>query len=79
MCQRMKQQINIKSEKEILKSYPIKSAVQGWYFRISEIANNAYEVEGMDRFGRIVSRQGDNPDELLHSCEEYAKELMNHE
>nr|WP_320012429.1 hypothetical protein [uncultured Desulfobulbus sp.] len=75
----MKQKIQIESEMDILKSYPLKSNVQGWYFRISEIANNAYQVEGTDRFGRIVSRQGDNPDELIQSCEEYAKELISHE
>ncbi len=68
---------NMKTETEILKNYPIKSSVQGWYLKLSEISVNAYEVQGSDLFGRTVSRQGDSPDELIELCEKDAKVLIN--
>ncbi len=66
----MKAKITQKSEKEILAIYPIKSKIQGWFFKVTEISNNAYEAEGTDLFGRLVSKQGNDPEQLLVLCEQ---------
>jgi len=73
----MGQKIRKRSEKEVLRDYPIKSSVADWYFRITEIANNAYEVVGIDLYGKLLSRQGVNPDELFRLCEKDAQKLTN--
>ncbi len=44
-------------------------------FRSIEISNNAWEVEGTDKWGRKVLRQGDDPDKLLAECEKAADEI----
>ncbi len=65
-----------KITKEILeKDFPITGKVPGWYFRQEEVSNGAYEVEGMDQWGRRVSRTGDDPDQLLIECEAAAQAI----
>jgi hypothetical protein len=60
-----------------LKDYPIIDLVEGWFFRIEEISYGAYMVEGVDRWGRSVSRQGteNELEELLAICAKEAKEI----
>lgn len=53
------------SEPEILKRFPVKDSVLGWYFRTEEISNGAWLVEGSDLWGRKVSLQGSDSDQLL--------------
>ena len=72
----MKKPIKRKSEKEILQNYPIKSLVKGWYFRMTEISFNTWEVEGTDHFGRLLYRQGNDSDKFLIDCERDAKDLV---
>jgi hypothetical protein len=48
-----------------LKAYPIKDLIDGWYFRVDEISQGYYRVTGIDQWGRSVSRDGKDPDELL--------------
>ncbi|QRN84087.1 hypothetical protein JR338_04905 [Chloroflexota bacterium] len=57
-------------------NFPIKGKVDGWAFRIDEISQGYYRVEGMDRYGRIVSRDGIDPDELLEQCVNDVKKIM---
>ncbi|MGD0917216.1 MAG: hypothetical protein ABSB22_12245 [Thermodesulfobacteriota bacterium] len=65
-----------KISKEILeKDFPIKGKVPGWYFRQEEVSNGAWEVEGVDQWGRRVNRIGDDPDQLFIKCEVAAQEI----
>ncbi len=41
--------------------YPITNILKGWHLRIDEISQGYYRVEGVDRFGHSVSRDGINP------------------
>jgi hypothetical protein len=61
--------------KRLTEAYPIKDLENGWFFRLVEIANGVYEIEGIDHRGRKVSRTGTNPDEILKTCAKDAREL----
>ena len=65
-----------KNNKEQLKAkYPIADLVTGWFFRVEEISNGAYQAEGTDLNGRTVSCEGSDPDLLLQKCAQDAKEI----
>ena len=66
----MEKLISPKSEKVILRTHPIISNIQGWYIKVEEISNNAFLVQAIDYYGRIVSKQGNNPSELQRVIEE---------
>lgn len=51
-----------------LRSYPLKGIIDNWFFRVDEISPGYYRVEGIDRFGRIISRDGIEPDKLIKEC-----------
>jgi hypothetical protein len=72
----MKKTVKRLSDDE-LKNYPIVDLVDGWFFRIQEISYGAFRVDGVDRWGRLVSREGsDNEiEELLNACANDAREL----
>jgi len=71
----MKAQVTKLTESELLESYPIKSIVNGWYYRTIETSNNAWLLEGSDCWGRKVSLQGDDPDTLIQKANQQATEL----
>ncbi len=71
----MKKSIRPYTEEEILKRFPIKDRLDGWYFRIDEVSNNVYEVEGSDLYGRQVSKKGSNPEVLIDECIEDAEKI----
>lgn len=54
---------------KLLESFPIRGSTPGWFFRTEETSHNAWVVEGTDRWGRRVSRQGNDPARLLAECE----------
>jgi hypothetical protein len=56
--------------------YPIIDLVDGWFFRTQEISYGAFKVDGIDRWGRIVSREGsDNElEKILLACADDARE-----
>ncbi len=60
---------------EFLSAYPIKNIVEGWHFKIDEVSNGVYEIEGIDYWNRRVSRKGINPDEVLNLCAKDAEEI----
>jgi hypothetical protein len=72
----MKKLVTVLSD-ETLSMYPIKDLVDGWYFRLSEISNGAYQVEGIDKWGHSVSRQCSEPalDATLKACANDAQEI----
>ena len=58
-----------------LNNYPISNISEGWFFRVEEISQGYYRVEGVDRFGRVVSKEGINPELLLEECKKYLQEV----
>jgi len=53
---------------EDLRNYPITNIVNGWFFRIDEISQGYYRVEGVDQWGHSISRDGIDPNQLLSAC-----------
>ena len=53
---------------EELKSYPISNILNGWFFRVDEISYEHYRATAIDKWGKSVSRDGNDPDELLQIC-----------
>ena len=62
-----------------LNAYPIRNLTDGWFFRSVERIPNLYRVEGIDRFGRSVSRTGAemDSDSLLKLCAQDAQQIKN--
>lgn len=79
MGDRIKPSIKRASDEEMRRSYPISSRVPGWYFRTTEKSTGSYLVEGSDVWGRTVSRQGADPDQLLAECIVFANSIEPHE
>ena len=48
----------------------------GWYFEVKEICNGGYQVTGSDSFGRLVTKQGHDPNVLLEECKQKAVEIQ---
>lgn len=71
----MKKQVRKLSDEE-LEKYPIRDLVEGWFVRIIETSQGAYQVEGVDRWGRKVSRSGIDPDQLLSLCKKDIEEMI---
>ena len=72
----MKKKVSYLNDKELV-NYPIIDLVDGWFFRIQETSFGAFRVDGIDRWGRIVSHEGsDNElEELLQTCANDAREI----
>ena len=66
----MKKLITPKSEKVILRTHPIISNIRGWYIKVVETSNNVFYGEAIDCYGRIVSKQGNDPSKLQEEIEE---------
>jgi hypothetical protein len=45
----VKLRIHELSEEEILEDFPIRGKMPGWFFRMEEVSNGAWIVEGSDR------------------------------
>ncbi len=65
-----------KLDVELLKKdFPINDKLKDWFFRQDEISAGVYIVEGKDVWGRIVSKRGLDPEELLRLCIKDAKDI----
>jgi len=51
-------------------THPRKSQSEGRRIRIEEMSNGVYKVEAKDVFGRIISKAGNDPEELVIEVEE---------
>ena len=71
----MKNQITKQPEAELKVLYPKKGKTPGWYFRIREVSNGVYRVEGSDGLGRKVVHSGTEPESLLAECEADAEKI----
>ena len=70
----MKKPIQRRSDDELI-NYPITNIGKGWFFRVDEISQGYYRVEGVDRYGRVVSKDGIDPELLLEECKKYIEEI----
>lgn len=64
------------NEQKVRKKYPIESEQTGWYLKVVERSNGNWEVEGIDLWGRRVSRSGDDPEVLLREVEHGISEIL---
>jgi len=56
-----------------MQTYPRKSQREDWCIRIEEMSNGFYKVEAKDVYGRIVSKTGNDPGNLVIEVEEEIK------
>jgi hypothetical protein len=48
----------------------------GWAFEVREVSAGHYVVGGQSQSGASVQLEGEDPDELLARCREYAQEVI---
>ena len=72
----MKIKVTEMDDADIVRLYPITGRLDGWFFRSEETSPYAYTVEGIDKWGRKVSRMGSDPQALLARCIEDAKDIQ---
>ena len=60
---------------ELMAAYPLHGTVQGWFFRRRETSNGAWLVEGSDRWDRLLSCAGGDPEALLARLQVDAEEI----
>lgn len=56
------------TEEKVKSKYPISGLVRGWFFTQEEFSLGGWRVVGTDLFGRMVSREGSDPETLLQAC-----------
>jgi hypothetical protein len=70
----MEKRVRKLTEDELI-GYPIRDLVDGWFLRVDEVSQGFYKVEGIDRWGRKVSRMGEDPEQLLSLCKSDIEEI----
>ena len=68
-------EVRKKDGAQVQAEYPIAGLTDGWFFRQREVSPGAFLVEGTDLWGRSVSRQGGDPEQLLAECAEDARRI----
>ena len=53
-----------------MQTHPHKSQSEGWRIRIEEMSNGVYKVEAKDVYVRVISKAGNDPDNLVIEVEE---------
>jgi len=71
----MKAKIQRQSREELVAKFPLDDLVAGWYFKCDEVSVGHYVAEGVDGWGRRVSRSGSEPEQLLKECAEDARQI----
>ncbi len=64
---------------ELKKHFPIDDKCSGWFFRTVERSPGMYLVEGIDLWGRTLSRSGIDPYKMLDECVADAKKMESEE
>jgi hypothetical protein len=64
-------------DRAVKQSFPIRSRIRGWFFRVEELSTGYWQARGRDRYGRTVSCIGENPEDVLASAETEAKIASN--
>jgi hypothetical protein len=70
----MQKRVQKLTENDLVK-YPIRDLIDGWFFRVDEVSQGYYQVEGIDRWGRTISRMGIDPVLLLSLCKSDVEEM----
>ena len=70
----MEKRVQKLTDEELI-GYPIRDLVDGWFLRVDEVSQGFYKIEGIDRWGRRVSRMGMDPDQLLSLCKSDIEEM----
>jgi len=60
-------------DRQIRQSFPIRSRIHGWFFRVDELPTGYWQVKGRDRFGHTISCVGESPDDVLATAETEAR------
>ena len=68
----MKRAIARFSRAELLADFPIDNFVAGWFFRVRETSNNAWQTDRTDEWGRRVSCQSGDDQITLDECAQMA-------
>lgn len=61
-------------DREVRQSFPVRSQVRGWFFRVDELPTGYWQVKGRDRHGHTISCVGDSPDDVLAAAESQARQ-----
>lgn len=59
----------------VAQQFPLQGLLPGWFFRVREVSPGAYVAEGTDLWGRLVSHQGTEPEQLVQLCVASARGL----
>lgn len=60
-------------DRNIKRSFPIRSRIRGWFFRVDELPTGNWQVKGRDRYGHTVICLGETPDDVLATAETEAQ------
>ncbi len=71
----MKKRISPKTKEELKKDYPIDDLLKGWYFKYWEASYGHFIVEGSDPYGRKVSCEGSDYEDILKKAVKLAEEI----
>ncbi len=71
----MKAKIGPANEEQLKAEYPISGLLSGWFFKQEEFSPGGWRVTGSGLFGRMVSREGTDPQALLKACVKDAEEI----
>ena len=72
----MKKLVVPKTEKELSRTHPIASNIDGWFLKIIETSMGVFLVEATDCYGRIVSKRGNDADYFIAEIEKEISELI---
>lgn len=65
----------MRSIESLKKGFPTALNVSGWYYKADEVSANVYQVECINRSGRIISHTGIIINELIKKLESEALEI----
>ena len=71
----MKLKVTEKSARELRQEYPIEGTTPGWFYRLTEVSNGYWRLEGSDRWSRKISLDGIDPDVLLQQAGREASKI----
>lgn len=72
----MKKRERPSGAEELRRAFPLGGLVEGWVFRVGEQSPGQYVAEGRDLLGRMVAREGADPDAALNSCVAWARAIV---
>jgi len=56
-----------------MKEYPLVLDVEGWFYRMTELSNNFWQLKASSIKGPTLSYEGADYDALIKDCEKDAK------